>query len=86
MIKDVHQVQSSVELKISREHGLKFGRCLGNAGFPLEFYSRGHVSPLTLILKDIWSDFGGHLDWNILVLSKFWGTCMSPSPKCLGDI
>ena len=39
-------------------------------GFPLEFYFREHMSPLTLILRGIWSDFGGH-------------GCLS---KVLGDI
>ena len=27
-----------------------------------EFSFRGHMSPSTLILRDIWSDFGGHLN------------------------
>ena len=55
-------------------------------GFSLGIYFRGHVSPLTLILRDIWSDLGGHLNKNIPENIKILGDMYVPLSKILGDI
>ena len=56
-------------------------------GFPLEYYFRGHVSPLTLILMGIWSYFGGHLDLIEHASSiKSFGDRYVSFSKILGDI
>ena len=39
----------------------------------MDIYFRGYMSPLTLILRGIWSDFRGHLNKNIPEISKL--TC-----------
>ena len=49
-----------IQLKFSPNY-IRDSHLGSNHGFPLKFYFRGHKIPLTLILEDIWGDFGGQL-------------------------
>ena len=54
-------------------------------GFPLEFYFRGHMAPLTLILRDIWGDWGTYKLEHIRNISILGDMYVSLS-NILGDI